>query len=126
MWPRDARNVNHGRRRRRTAALRALMCAVCLLGGESASRGQGGAAAADDTRALRERDVRRAERVLEKLGLLGEAGAAREGEAAFRGLARKLYPGLFITVADMRPRPLTPTTPGPPLRRGRRPCRGRS
>ena len=51
----------------------------------------------------REKDVRRAEKVLEKLRLLDEAAATREDEERFRGLARKLYPGLLITVSDMRP-----------------------
>lgn len=102
MWPRDARDVIHRWRRRRAVALRAVLCAVCLWGGALVSKGQG-AAVGGGTPSLRERDVKRAEKVLEKLRLLGEAGAAGEDGAAFRGLARKFYPGLFITVADMRP-----------------------
>lgn len=51
----------------------------------------------------REKDVRRAEKVLEKLRLLDEAAASHEGEERFRSLARKLYPGLLIAVSDMRP-----------------------
>lgn len=102
MWPRDARQVLHGRRRCRAAVVRALLCVVCLCGGWLVSSGQG-VADADDTRTLREKDVRRAEKVLEKLRLLGEAAAAREGASALRGLTRQLYPGLFVTVAEMRP-----------------------
>jgi hypothetical protein len=48
----------------------------------------------------REGDVRRAEKVLEKLRLLSEAAPEAE---RFRGLARKLYPGLLVAVSDMRP-----------------------
>jgi hypothetical protein len=40
---------------------------------------------------------------LERLRLLDEAAAGLEDGSDFRRLSRKLYPGLFITVADMRP-----------------------
>lgn len=83
------------------AATRALLCAACLFA--CALMSQGRTASADERSALREGDVRRAEKVLEKLRLLGEAAAAQAGDASFRSLARKLYPGLFVTVADMRP-----------------------
>jgi len=58
---------------------------------------------AAESTALREGDVRRAEKVLEKLRLLGEAAASHEGQAVFHSLVRKFYPGLFIAVSDMRP-----------------------
>lgn len=60
-----------------------------------------GAQGAVSSAALRDEDVRRAEKVLAKLRLLDEAAAANEANA-YRALASKLYPGLFITVADMR------------------------
>jgi hypothetical protein len=89
---------------RRRAAARALLCVACLLGCALVSRGQdadAGETFDGETFALREKDVRRAEQVLEKLRLLGEAAAAREDGGDFRRLARQLYPGLFHTVADM-------------------------
>ncbi|MDQ3803599.1 MAG: hypothetical protein M3416_07200 [Acidobacteriota bacterium] len=81
-------------------AVRSLLCAVYLLGCALTPHGQ--TAAAGERSALREKDVRRAERVLERLRLLGNAAAAQEGGDGFRDLARKSYPGLFVTVADMR------------------------
>lgn len=99
MWPSDKHTPGDERRRRWPAAARALLCLVCLFGGALASRGQ--TAAAVERPVLREKDVQRAEKVAEKLRRLGEA--AQENEAGFRGLARKLYPGLLITISDMRP-----------------------
>jgi hypothetical protein len=103
VWPPNTR-TDRGSRQRRSAAsaTRALLCVACLLGCALVSRGQS-AAVADETFAPREKDVRRAEKVLEKLRLLDEAAAAVEDGGDFRRLARKLYPGLFVTVADMRP-----------------------
>jgi hypothetical protein len=51
--------------------------------------------------ALHDRDVRRAEKVLAKLRLLHGAAAADAG--AYRALVSKLYPDLFVKVAEMRP-----------------------
>lgn len=87
-------------RRGPEAAARALLCAVLLLGCAEASRAQG-AAVAGVTSALREKDVRRAEKVSAKLRLLDAAAAARDA-GEFRRLAGKFFPGLFVTVADMR------------------------
>lgn len=101
MWPPDARPDGRRPQRHGAAVFRALLCAACLFGGALVSRGQG-ATVSGPTPPLREKDVRRAEKVLEKLRLLDEAaGAGEDGD--FRRLARKLYPGLHITVADMRP-----------------------
>jgi hypothetical protein len=61
-----------------------------------------GAPVADEPHRFQEKDVRRAERVLAKLRPLDEA-AARDDMAAFRALAGGLFPGLFVTVAEMRP-----------------------
>lgn len=85
--------------RRAAAAARAAACALWLCGPALAS-GPGGTAPAP---ALREKDVRRAERVLEKLRLLEAAGAGRTGAAEFRSLAREFYPGLSASVAELRP-----------------------
>lgn len=102
MWPHDAQTNLHGLQRLGAATSRALLCAVCLLGCALVSRGQS-AAGAGETQAPREKDVRRAEKVLAKLRLLDVAAEAREDGGDFRRLARRLYPGLFVTVADVRP-----------------------
>ncbi|HEX8160437.1 MAG TPA: hypothetical protein VF538_00950 [Pyrinomonadaceae bacterium] len=52
--------------------------------------------------ALREKDVRRAEKVLAKLATLDRAATSGEDPKAYHALAAELYPGLFVTVADMR------------------------
>ncbi len=99
MRPLDAQAAAN-RRHRRATAVRSLLYAVCLFGCAQMSRVQTTAA---ERPALREGDVRKAEKVLAKLRLLADAAAAQGGEAGFRRLARKFYPGLFVTVADMRP-----------------------
>jgi hypothetical protein len=86
----------------KAGAARALLCAVCLFGCVPMTRGQD-AAVAGERPELRDKDVRRADKVLKGLRLLAEAAESREGEAGFRALARKLYPGIFVTIADMRP-----------------------
>jgi hypothetical protein len=98
VWPPDARE----QQRRGLTAFRALLFVACLFAGVLAARGQS-AADLGAAHELRERDVRRAEKVLEKLRLLDEAAESREGGGDFRGLARKFYPGLFVAVADLRP-----------------------
>ncbi|HWS53287.1 MAG TPA: hypothetical protein VN228_04145 [Pyrinomonadaceae bacterium] len=97
-------NAVSGKRRGRGAAAagRAALCALWLCGLALAAQAKG-AADADASQALREKDVRRAEQVLAKLRLLDDAGAARPDAAGFRSHTRKLYPGLFVTVADLRP-----------------------
>jgi hypothetical protein len=60
------------------------------------------AAVNGDARAIRDEDVRRAEKILLKLRLLHEAAAAGDA-SAYRKLTSRLYPGLFIKVAEMRP-----------------------
>lgn len=51
-------------------------------------------------RAFHDGDVRRAEKVLAKLRLLHDAAA---DAGAYRALVSKLYPDLFVKVAEMRP-----------------------
>jgi len=100
MRPSDAHAAGGWRLHRRAAAIRSLLCVACLFGCGLMTPGQ---TAAADMPPLREKDVRRAEKVLERLRLLGEAAAAQEGGAGFRRLVRKFYPGLFVAVADMHP-----------------------
>jgi hypothetical protein len=51
-------------------------------------------------RALHDGDMRRAEKILAKLRLLHDAAA---DAGAYRALVSKLYPDLFVKVAEMRP-----------------------
>jgi hypothetical protein len=102
VWPPDARTNRRNPQSLGAAASRALLCAVCLLGSALALRGQS-AVGAGGEHAPREKDAQRAEKVLAKLRLLDAAAEAREDGGDFHRLARKLYPGLFVTVADMRP-----------------------
>ncbi|MFL6256817.1 MAG: hypothetical protein ACJ74T_17565 [Pyrinomonadaceae bacterium] len=60
------------------------------------------AAVPDDAHAIRDEDVRRAEKVLAKLRLLHDAAGADDA-GAYRKLTSKLYPDLFIKVAEMSP-----------------------
>lgn len=96
MRPPDARDgKTHQRRRAAKAAARAALAAACLLASLLDVR-------AADAPALREKDVRRAEKVVAKLRRLDEAAAARDDAKAYRALAAGYYPGLFVTVAEMR------------------------
>lgn len=54
------------------------------------------------TQAINDADVRKAEKVLAKLRLLYEAAAADDA-GAYRRLASKFYPDLFVKVAELRP-----------------------
>ncbi|HYN85310.1 MAG TPA: hypothetical protein VER32_08665 [Pyrinomonadaceae bacterium] len=88
-------------RRRTTHAARALLSVACLLALAHAARAKD-SGGPPPSLALREKDVRRAEKVLEKLRRLDEA-AARDDARGVRETADELYPGLFVTVSDMRP-----------------------
>lgn len=59
-----------------------------------------------DTRAIREDDAQRAEKILSKLRLLHEAASAGD-TGAYRKLTSKLFPDLFIKVSEMRPSDLS-------------------
>lgn len=87
-------------RRAATAAARVALCAACLVGFASAACAEGVGDAVTSP-ALREKDVRRAEKVLAQLQSLDEAAAAND-ESAYRARVSKFYPGLFVAVADMR------------------------
>lgn len=98
MWPLNTPPSEERRRRpSRAARARAPLSFACLIGFALTLQAEGAAPPA-----LREKDVRRAEKIVAKLRLLDEAAAARDGAREFRGLAAKFYPGLFMSVADMR------------------------
>lgn len=82
------------------ATARAALCAACLIGFASTACAEG-VGDASTSSALREKDVRRAEKVLAQLQLLDDAAAAND-ESAYRARVSKLYPALFVAVADMR------------------------
>lgn len=101
MWPRNRlTGVPLARRRRASGGERALLLVACLFALALAARAEdmGGSLPSPS---LREQDVRRAEKVLEKLRRLDEA-AARDDARGLREAAERLYPGLFVTVSDMR------------------------
>lgn len=99
MWPPDARRGTTDRRRRPTAATLAALSVACVFTWALAARADG---LDDGAPALREKDVRRAEKVLAKLRLLDAAAAAPGSARSLPDLAAELCPGLFITVAEMR------------------------
>lgn len=77
----------------------AAACAVLLL---ALTFVVSTAAAPAGERAMSDGDVRKAEKVLAKLRLLHEAADAGDA-SAYRALASKLYPDLFVKVAELRP-----------------------
>ena len=92
----------YGRRHAAGVAARASLSVACLLAVALDLRAEAAPGRAGMT-ALREKDVRRAEKVLAKLRRLDEAAAAGGGGAkTYHALAADFYPGLFVTVADMR------------------------
>jgi hypothetical protein len=93
--------VSTRRRASTPAASGAAVCAALLLALAFAGR----AAVAAERPAAREisdADVKRAEKVLTKLRLLHDAAGAGD-EGAYRALTSKLFPDLFVKVAEMRP-----------------------
>jgi hypothetical protein len=76
----------------RAALLLALTFACCASG----------AAQQAATRATRDANARRAEKILSKLRLLHDAAAADDA-GAYHKLVSNLYPDLFVNVAEMRP-----------------------
>lgn len=95
------RGILVGARRRACAPapFGAAACAALLLALTFVMRV---AAAPAGERAMSDGDVRRAEKVLAKLRLLHEAAAVGDADA-YRTLASKLYPDLFVKVAELRP-----------------------
>jgi hypothetical protein len=102
MPPPDARmSESPSRRGAARSAARAALCAAGLIGFTLNVLATDAIGAATQP-ALREKDVERAEKVVAKLGLLDGAATSGEDAKAYLALAAKLYPGLFVTVADMR------------------------
>src|SRR5919107_4942241 len=79
----------------------ATLCAALVFALTFACRAAAASVSADAT-AVRDADARRAEKILAKLRLLHEAADAGDA-GAYRALASKLYPGLFVKVAELRP-----------------------
>lgn len=78
----------------------AIACAALLLAFTCLARPV--AAAPAETQGINDADVRKAEKVLAKLRLLHEAADADDA-VAYRRLASKSYPDLFVKVAELRP-----------------------
>ena len=90
--------VSPHRRASRKAACPAALCAACLLLLVAAARA---ANASGEARGIRDADARKAEKVLAKLRLLHEAADADDA-GAYRALASKLFPDLFVKVSEIR------------------------
>lgn len=97
--------VSTRRRASTPAPFGAVVCAALMLALTLASR-DAFASAPATSNVIRNADARRAEKILVKLRLLHEAAEADDAPV-YRALASKLYPGLFITVAEMRPSDLS-------------------
>jgi hypothetical protein len=80
---------------RGAAARAALLLALTFLAPTAAAASPGAQVISDG-------DVRRAEKVLAKLRLLHDAAGADDA-GAYRRLASKFYPDLFVKVAELRP-----------------------
>lgn len=102
MWPLNTSGIARARRPSAPASRLAASCAACLIVCALAAHAGAAPTGAESSAALRDKDVRRAEKALSKLRLLDEAAAADDA-ARYRALASKLYPGLFVLVAEMRP-----------------------
>jgi hypothetical protein len=98
MSPRKGILVSTHRRASARVPSGAALCAALALALTFACR----AAVSADAAAIHDGDARRAEKVLAKLRLLHDAADADDAPA-YRALTSKLYPGLFITVAEMNP-----------------------
>ena len=101
MSPRNGILVGARRRAPAPAASGAAACAALLLALTFAGRAAF-AAAPPASREISDGDVRTAEKVLTKLRLLHDAAGAGDG-GAYRALTSKLYPDLFVKVAEMEP-----------------------
>ena len=100
MSPLNSILVITGRRASAPAPFGAAACAALLLVLTSVCRDV--AAAPAGARTISDGDVRKAEKVLAKLRSLHEAAEADDA-GAYRALASKLYPDLFVKVAGLRP-----------------------
>lgn len=105
MSPRRGILVSPLRRASAPFSSGAALCAAFVLALTFACR-VGAASVSADAASIRGEDARRAEKVLAKLRLLHDAAGADDARA-YRELTSKLYPGLFVTVAEMRPSDLS-------------------
>jgi hypothetical protein len=101
LSPRNAILVGTPRRVSVPFSRGAAACAALLLALTFACRAAV-AAVPTAARAISDADVQRAEKVLAKLRLLHDA-AAKDDDGAYRALTSKLYPELFVKVAELRP-----------------------
>ena len=97
--------VSGVRRVSRPVSSGAVVCVAFVLALTFGCRAAAASVSADAA-AIQRGDVRRAEKVMAGLRLLHDAADAVDA-AAYRRLAAKLYPDLFIKVAEMRPGDLT-------------------
>lgn len=93
------------RRSSHPASSGAVVCAAFVLAFTFGCRAAAASVSADAA-AIQRGDARRAEKVLSGLRLLHDAADAVDA-AAYRRLASRLYPDLFIKVAEMRASDLT-------------------
>lgn len=93
--------VSTRRRESAPAASGAAVCAALLLALTFSARAVI-AATPPASSEISDGDVKRAEKVLTKLRLLHDAAGAGDG-GAYRELTSKLYPDLFVKVAEIRP-----------------------
>jgi hypothetical protein len=93
--------VGTRRRAHAPAAPGAAVCAALLLALTFAGRAAV-SAATPAAREIGDADVKRAEKILEKLRLLHDAAGAGDA-GAYRALTSKFFPDLFLKVAEMRP-----------------------
>jgi len=98
--PRNGILVSTRRRPAAPVAHGAAWCACFLIAFAFACRGA--AAAPGGEQAFRDADVRKAEKVLAQLRLLHDA-ADSDDQGTYRKLASKLFPELFVKVAEMQP-----------------------
>lgn len=98
MSPRNGILVSTRRRPLAPFSTGAAWCAAFLMAFTFACRGA--AAAPAGGQPIRDEDVRTAEKVLAQLRLLHDAADADDA-GAYHKLASKLYPGLFVRVAEM-------------------------
>lgn len=90
----------------RTLSPGAVVCAAFVLALTFGCRAAAAASVSADAAAIQRGDARKAEKVMAGLRLLHGAADAVDA-AAYRRLAAKLYPDLFVKVAEMRASDLT-------------------
>jgi hypothetical protein len=105
MSPLNSILVGNGQRPSAPVSHGAAACAALLLALTFACRAAVAAAPAA-AGGIHDGDARKAEKVLAQLRLLHDAASA-DDHAAYRALASKLFPDLFVKVSEMRPSDLS-------------------